>query len=426
MNTLRIHGPIFVLLLAVTFGAFGYLLDTRIFNGLDAAILCDAHTMNGNLQPVFSHVGFYVSQPLLVLAFLLEYRLFGLDPSGYIAVNLFLHAFNAFLVYMLVNMLFPRQRIALLSALLFTLGVGSYGKVFMNLHQLESLLLANLHLLVLYFFIRNDFRHEGKLNSPLFFIGLVLFLLTGLTKAASFSLISCLIAYKAFFLKRRGGRAIFSKDIVIFIAVGALFYFAQYKWGFRSGTVFENPDPVSHFTWLSIKNVFRYLNLMFFPMQTSPILDQSPVWVVWVYHARTVIRSFLALAIISYSFFGFVFGGRSVRFFIAWTYLTVLPFTAQPETGGWLNLNHLYLTSVGFCIILAAGTRGTSNLLARAGWRRFIPFVVPLFFIVVSLGVTNKLHAQNLAKADGPEAVAMREELEENCHPSVPVVTGEP
>ena len=415
MSTIRIHGPILLLLLAVTFVFFGRLLDTQIHDGVDAAILCDAHALNQDPSAVFSHLGFYFSQPLLEMAFLLEYRAFGLDPTGYIAVNLTIHALNAFVVYMLVNMLFPHGRIALLASLLFALGVGSYGKVFMNIHQLESLLLANLQLLVLYFFIRNDFRRGGQLGSPLFIVGLTLFLMTGLTKTASLSLLSCLLAYKAFFYRVRSRRRILSWDLLVFIAVGVLYYIAQYEWGFRQASVFANLESGTHFTWMSFKNIFRYLNLMFFPMQTSPLLEEAPFWVVWVYEARTVIRVFLALAIISYSFFGFVFGSRAIRFFIAWTYLTLLPFTGLTETGGWLNLNHLYLTSVGFCIILAAGTRGTSNLLVKAGRRRFVPFAVPVVFVMISLGISQELHEQNQRKANQPEAVALRESLRESC-----------
>ena len=417
MKSIRIHSPIFLLLVAVTFAAFGRLLGSEIYHGLDAQILCDAHAIARDPSRVFMHAGFYFSQPLLVMSFLVEYKAFGLDPTGFIAVNLIIHAFNAFVVYMLVNMLFPHARMALLSALLFVLGVGSYGKVFMQIHQLESLLLACFHLLVLYYFIRNDFRRKGQLLSPLFIIGLGLFLLTGLTKAASFSLIGCLLAYRAFFYKHRGRRALFSADLIVFIVVGILFYAAQYKWGHRQSLIFEASDTPTHFGWISVKNLFRYLTLMFFPIQSSPMLDRAPTWVIWIYDARQPIRFLLTLAIVSYSFFGFVFGSRAIRFFIAWTYITLLPFTSHPDSGSWLNLNHLYLTSVGFCIILAAGTSGTVRLLRRAGWRRLTPYLIPVIFVCISLGLTHKLYEQNLKKAASDKAVALRAELADTCAP---------
>ena len=415
MRTIKIHGPIFLLMVAVTFLAFGGFMRTPIWDSGDAQILIEAHQLNQNPGAMFRHIGFYFSQPLLQLSFLAEYRLFGLEPAGYIFVNLMIHAFNAFMVYMLVHMLFPRIRLAILAGILFALGVGSYGKILMNVQQLEGLSLACLHLLVLYFFIRNDFRRDGRIWSPLFVLGVVLFLLTGLTKAASFSLILTLMAYKAFFYKWRKGRAILSVDLLVFALVGALFYLAQHKYGYRQPTVFESSESPAQFTLMSFKNIFRYLNLMFFPLQKSPLLDEANPLVVLAYHLRTVIRVFLTLSIISYSFFGFVFGNKAIRFFIAWTYITLLPFTAQPNSGDWLNLSHLYLTSLGFCVILAAGTTGTVGLLARAGWKRFLPYLVPLAFAGASVGLAHKLDATHQKAANSAKGIALREQMVQSC-----------
>ena len=415
MRTIKEHGWVFLLLMATTFLAFGKLMSTPIWDPLDASILCEAHNLARDPLAMFKHIGFYFSQPLLQLGFLLEYRVFGLNPTGYIAVNLVLHSFNAFVVYMLVHMLFPRRYMSILSALLFALGVGSYGKVLMGVHQLEALMLAGLHLLVLYFFLRNDFRRDGRIKSPLFIIGLGLFLVTGLTRSASFSLILTLIAYKAFFFNWRRGRAILSMDLMVFALTGAFFYWGQSHWGYHQPTVFDNTGAAEHFSILSIKNIFRYLNLMFFPLQQSPILDESNPVVVLLFQARTFIRTALTLAIISYSFFGFVFGSKAIRFFIAWTYITLLPFSSHTESGEWLNLSHLYLTSLGFCVILAAGTRGTSRLLRKAGPRRFVPYLVPLAFVMASVGLAHKLDRQHYRKSQGPAAIQMRAHMVQSC-----------
>ena len=417
MKTIRTHGPVLIALIAVVFIAFGRLTTTPMWDTLDMQIVCDAHALSVDPSAMFNHAGFYFSQPLLQLAFLTEYRFFGLDTSSYLTVNLLMHAFNSFLVYMLVNMLFPRRKMAVIAALLFALAVGSYGRIFMTIHQLESLLLAGFHLLVLYFFIRNDFRENGRILSPLFLIGLGLFLMTGLTKAASFSLVGCLIAYKAFFYKQRSGRSIFSTDILVFLVVSILFYLGQHKWGYQHPTIFENSAGESYFSILSLKNIFRYLNLMFFPMQQSPILESAPAWMVWIFHSRVVIRVFLTLSIISYSFFGFVFGSRAIRFFIAWTYITLLPFTSHTTSGSWLDLSHLYLTSLGFCVVLAAGATGTSTLIKRRNWRRFAPYLVPLYFVTISVGVAWKLDSKNKRVAQQVPITEMRQSMNKTCQP---------
>jgi hypothetical protein len=415
MKAILHHGPVFLALLAITFASFGYLMTTPLWDGLDFEILCDANTQNQNPLDMFSHIGFYFSQPLLQLAFLLEFRSFGVNPTWYIGVNLFVHVLNSFIVYMLVNMLFPQKKMAFLSALLFAMGVGSYGKSLMAIHQLESLMLASLHLSVLYFFIRNDFRREGKILSPLFLTGLLLYLATGLTKTASFSLIGTLIAYKAFFYQWRKGRAIFSLDILVFVIAGILFYWAQNQWGFQYASKFSDGGAFENFGIISFKNVFRYLNLMFLPIQQGYILEMAREWVHVVYDARTVIRTLITLAIVSYSFFGFVFGNRAIRFFIAWTYITLLPFTGNSAAGNWLNLTHLYLTSLGFCVILASGAIGCSDLLRTRRWRRYVPYLLPLVFVLLSFGLTYKLDAHHRDFACSDNGIRLHQALEQSC-----------
>lgn len=401
-------------MLATVFAAFGRLTTTPLWDGADAQVICDAHVLARDPGAMFHHLGFYFSQPLLQLVFLAEYRMFGQDTTGYLAFNLLIHAVNAFVVYMLVHMLFPRRSMAILAGVLFALGVGSYGRVFTTVHALESLLLALLHLLVLYFFIRNDFRREGRVRSSFFVTGLALFLVSGLTRASSFSLLSCLVAYKAFFHRRRG-RPVWSPDLLIFIAVGTLFYLGQERWGFEQPTIFGHGGEQTHFSLLSIKNLFRYLVLMFFPLQQSPMIEQAPTWVVWLYEARTWIRFALTIAIVSYSFFGFVFGSRAIRFFLAWTYITLLPFTAHTEGGRWLNLNHLYLASLGFCVVIAAGSAGCSALLVRAGRRRYLPYLAPVVLAAVALGLTHKLDTKYKAMARWPASETLRAQVREAC-----------
>lgn len=415
MRSLKIHGPVLLLMFVVVFAAYGWLLTAEFWSPVDLQILREAHQLSQNPLQMFRHIGTYFNQPVLQLSFLFEYYSFCNRPAGYLAVNLFIHALNAFLAYMLVNMLLNRKWMAILAASLFALAVGSYGKIFMSVAHLESLMLAHLYLLVLYFLIRNDFRHAGRLSSPYFILGLGLFLLASLTRATSFSLLGCLLAYKFFFYKERGRRAVLSGNILILLIVGILFYAAQTKWGHHAPTVFHGAGSGLHFTWKSITNVFRYLVLMIFPVQTSALLEKANPIVVFLYESRIVIRVLLTLATISYSFFGIVFGSRAVRFFIAWTYITLLPFTGIGEQGEWLNLTHLYLTSLGFCLVLAGGSTGTFNLLKARRWRRLVPFLAPLFYAVLAVAVTYQIDAQHRWAGQAPGIVAQRAELAEMC-----------
>ncbi|RKZ19587.1 hypothetical protein DRQ50_01765 [bacterium] len=402
MRSLQQHGPVFALLLGLTVVAFGRLVTTPLWNPTDIQVLCEAHSLSSDSGSMFRHIGFYFSQPILQLAFMVEYRLFGIDPTGWIATNLLIHTINSFMVYMLVHMLFPTKKLAVLAAALFALGVGNYGKIFMSIHALESLLISTFHILVLYFFIRNDFRHGGRIISPLFVLGLGLYLMTGLTRNASFSLIGCLIAYKAFFYGTQR-RRLATADILVFLVVGTLFHLAQSRWGHVQSILMVAPGE--QFSLHSVKILFLYLVFMAFPIQQSTILRDAPAWVRWVFEIRYLVRGMISLAIVSFSFFGFVFGNRAIRFFIAWTFITLLPFSGfAPETS-WLNLSHLYLTSIGFCVIMATAAIGTYNLLAGSGWRRHLPYLLPLIYVMVSVVLTHELDQRNRWIARQPQTL---------------------
>lgn len=407
---IRTHGPILGLLVAVVYLVFHRLCMGDFWHPVDFTVLLDTHRLSQNPWAGFLHIGTWFSQPLLQLAFLFQFNLFEMNYGAYIAVNLLLHTLCTFVIYMLVNMLFHQRSLALTAAILFALNVGSYGRNLQTLAGQESLLLALLHLLVLYLFIRNDFRHDGRLRSPLFLIGLALYCLTGLTRASTLSLMGCLIAYKFFFYKRRGRRPIFSNDLLVFLAVGILFKLGQNFWGFQQPTMLTEVDGPLAYTYWSVVDLFRYLNLMVFPLQEGSLLREAGALLQFLHDIRMLIRALLTLGIISFSFFGFVFGNQALRFFIAWTYITIIPLSTRDPGAHWLNVTYLYLASVGFCLILAAGALGCMKLLKHRRWRRFVPFVVPLFFVVVSVSLTYRLDVRNREKADLPEIQEMRRE----------------
>ncbi len=102
----------------------------------------------------------------------------------------------------------------------------------------------------------------------------MLFGLAGLTKPAMFSILLCLLAYKFFFYKQRGGRGVFPPSFLILIVVGVLFAVFRELWGFKQPHLhFSEGESAIGSVWLAVKTVFRYLNLMVFPMQVSSLLE---------------------------------------------------------------------------------------------------------------------------------------------------------
>ena len=128
------------------------------------------------------------------------------------------------------------------------------------------------------------------------------------------------------------------------------------------------------------------------------------------------IRVLVFLTIISVSFFGFVFGNRTLRFFIAWTYIMVTPFcffSFPKYAADWLDIRHLYLVSVGFVMIVSSATVLASRLLQNRGWfRRLLPYSLPLAFVLVSQFIIFQLDVKYNLIAKLPSIEQMANEVE--------------
>ncbi len=412
MRNMRYHVPMFVGLQVLVFVVYRKVVTLPLWSVHDFQVIDDARILALDPAGMLMHLGAFFSQPLLRLAFGVEYALFGIDPAGYMAVNLALHGLNSFLLYLLVNMLFHKSRIAVPAAILFALSVGHYGKVLLSVAGLEPLMLGFLYLLSLFALIRADFHDQGRMTSPWYILGLVVFGLAGLTKPVLFSIMLALVAYKFFFYSERGGRGVFPVSMVVLLVVGVIFAVARELWGFKDVVPAERHENLLVSIWLSFKTIFRYLNLMVFPMQVSDLLKSSNPLVQFLYDWRVVVRVMVSMGIVSFSFFGIIFGSKPLRFFIAWTIITVIPFSVMDRGGDWLNLQYLYMSAAGFCVILATGATGCSGLLEAHRWKRWLPWLPPMIFVAMTQGLNGRLVERNIAEADRPAVRTLQAMLE--------------
>jgi 4-amino-4-deoxy-L-arabinose transferase-like glycosyltransferase len=103
----------------------------------------------------------YPGRPLREITYLLDYALFGLNPAGYHIQNIFWHAVNVFLIWLLVLDLGASRCVAWISALIFLAHPLNVEVVANISHRKDSLVLA-FCLLSLLCFIR--FRRESDNN----------------------------------------------------------------------------------------------------------------------------------------------------------------------------------------------------------------------------------------------------------------------
>lgn len=398
--------------ITLSFLFFRISVDNGFWLGYDFVGLENSVQVARDPSAIFTAESPFKFQPLVYAVHFLLFRLFGFSASGYLLFNILLHGLNSFLVYLLVRSLLRDRQVSLVAGLLFVFTVGSYGKSVMTASGLEDLLITLLTLCTMLFYFRGELYHGGRLRSPFYLLALLFFVASMFTRSTSLAILGCFIAFNFFFKKERG-RRVFDPGLLLFIilAAGALVVKAS-VFDYRPPLYTQYPGAAK-FVYYAVKNVFNYLARMIFPIHTSYLVTEANAAVRFVYRFATEIRILIVLTVISYSFFGFVFGNRTIRFFIAWTYIMVLPFAFFQFPNDWLNMRHLYLVSVGFVSVIAAGAVYCSRMIAETRWRRFVPFVVPVAFVVLSRFIIVQLDRSYEAKTAEPEIAWYRQQLAE-------------
>lgn len=387
----------YIVLLVLGLLFFSLARNNTFWHPGDYQYLLHSLRIDESWRQVFAQAPLETFQPVVNLIFYAEFKAFGLNAWYYYLFNIVVHSFNALLVYVLVRDLLRDQTIAVLSGLLFVFAVGNYGKAVMVVSGISDLVITALTLLTMIFFVRNQLNERGKMWTFNHVLCLLFFLLSLLSKATSFSILGCMLAFNLFF-RPQTGRRVFDSNFNI-IAAFALFVLIVKLAVLRS---IPGAHDLAIFDWSLPRNFASYLVRMVFPIHYSRLVSDAGPVVTFVYRAATEIRALTFLCIVSYSVFGFIFGNKVIRFFIAWTYITVAPFCFFRFPSDWLNIRYLYLVSVGFTMILASGTVLAARLLYQKAWRRFLPFVIPVFFVLLSHFVLVRLDRNYEVHASDP------------------------
>ena len=373
---------------------YAQVLDTGFwspedFSELGGIIQREADGVAG-FQPALG--GGYPTNPV----FALEYRFFGLNARPYYVVNLIVHMLNSWMAFVLINTLLHNRRSAWMAALLFALGVGSYGKNLMFAVGISSLLYALAVLSATLLYVLNEQRNAGRPVGAYAFLFFGIFLVSLIMRGGTFSILASCTFFNFFFRAERG-RPVLDTTLVLCLGVAGVAWVVHALGGPRDIVAGVQPGAF-------LRNLPGYLILMAFPMQRSELLSSASDFVRSVYTMAPFIRVLVGLTILSFSFFGFVFGNRAVRFYIAWSYVMVVPFAVFRYPANWLNLRFLYLVSLGFCVLLITSAVYAGKLLANRGWRQYAPFVVPAFYVGLAIVLVTKFDAKN-------ERLAARQDL---------------
>ncbi len=401
---------ILIVFLGISYLFFRLALDNDFWQGDDFLYLSHNLRTTENRLAIFDHQPPYKFQPLVYGVSYLLFKEFEFEPWGYFLFNILLHGFNSFLVYLLVQILLKDRAVALLSGLLFVFTVGSYGKAIMIMSGLEDLIITTLTLCTMVFYFRNELGGGGWTRSWWFVLSLFFFMVSMLTRSTSFSILGAFLAFNFFFRSDTGRRIITPNFIILLVIAAAALIVKTQAFHYAPSFYAENPGPLKILLYAA-KNGTSYIVRMIFPIHTSHLVAEAGPAVRAVYGFATEIRIIIALTVISYSFFGFIFGNHTIRFFIAWTYIMVFPFAFFQFPKDWLNIRHLYLVSIGFVTVISAGAVYSSRLIAVRRWKRLVPFAVPLFFILLARFIVAQLDYSYELKGTSPVTWELRSDI---------------
>jgi hypothetical protein len=198
-----------------------------------------------------------------------------------------------------------------------------------------------------------------------------------------------LLAYNIFYKKERK-RSILSPPLLILLVFGGVL--TGFQWQHLQVVTSGYPEGwgLGFFLMNFFSNVPAYLIHMVYPIHYTELVQEHNLSAL-LYSWSPVIRPTLGIIIFAYCTYGFVFGNTSLRFFIAWTMLSIIPFCFFYMPGDWINTKYLYLASAGFCLILATGTMKMYGVLINRGWRKLIPLVIPMLFMILSVIIVDRL-----------------------------------
>jgi len=313
-----------------------------------------------NLPLIFSKAylvsfGEITYRPVATLSYFIDYSIWGDRAFGFHLSNLLLHIFNASLLYLLVNLISANVKLALLTALLFSLHPVNSEAISVVSFR-EDLWACFFYLLSFILYIQSARLLKQKINY-LYGAGLFSFALALFSKEMAVTLPLMLIAYDYFFVFQEDRRKLlgsFKSRYLGFVLVG-LFYLWVEFFLMKNSAAPELVYPGGSFytNLLTMSRVLvHYIYLAFFPIYTHLILHGNN----FISHSFFTPPVFFCTLLIIISFFaGYKIKrfSKEMSFSIYWFFIALLPVSNIVLINNFVANRYLYIPIIGFCFFLA-------------------------------------------------------------------------
>ena len=293
-------------------------------------------------------VGLKPVSPLRTLSFILDYKLWGLNPAGFHLTNLILNLVNVILVYLLCYQLFGDRKVALFTGLLFATYPMHVETVAWIKNRVD-LFTAVFYLLSLIFFIKHELtRINTRINTNKTLISIFCFILALLSKEMAVTLPAILVLYIICFFPRKEWRARILSTIPYWVITALYIGFEFFYLDAQKivSQVSERLTFGAHIL-IVIESIAYYFKLLLVPFWFNA---ERFVWIPESLLEHMVIISIIAVGL----YFGVVYSLRQDKklvFSLLFVLIALLPISnvvflaTRP-----IAEQRLYIPSIGFCI----------------------------------------------------------------------------
>lgn len=292
------------------------------------------------------------------ISLMIDYRLFGLNPTGFHVQNILWHGINAILIMILVGRLGGSRFVSCFASILFLIHPVQVEVVANLSHRKDSIALAFILLSMLTYL--EIFRGNCK-KSHCIALSILFFFTATMAKENAFMLPLILIVYEFLFIDGKDRFILkYKRSLMIcFVCMGifALTYFFyydgldSYSLSLRGHLVRQNyfaPDVLMAHYMLAMKSWSFMIMKLLIPLQLAVeyTLSVPDSWIdIWLFLTAAFVLSFVAM-LLSYKK-----APPLLTFSFIWVCLFSLPTSNILPLSYYAADRYLYAPSVGFCIM---------------------------------------------------------------------------
>lgn len=350
-----------------------------------------------------------IYRPLRTASYALDYALFGLNPAGLRAFNIFYHVLNGTLLFILFRTLLRQPRSALLAAILFIVHPIQTESV-AYISGRRDILFTLFYLTGLYSFVR--YRETSRVLY-LCLAG-VSYLLSLLTKEMAVTLPLLWLCYdlirslplvhtmidhpSTWNALKEAARTVWQQHKWLYLQIGIVFMLLifYYVFAFRVSLRTELWGGGVWPTLLTSARIFaHYLKLMVFPLSLSADYSFNAFPISYSLAERQVIVALALLGGAGWGIYRLLTFNRWAAFGGLWFFLTLLPVSQIIPHHEMVAEHYLYLPSAGFLLTVAVLAE---RLLSRSPHPRVVAVALGLVILLLGLrtAVRNRDWKDNL------------------------------